>query len=189
MRFAESFESLRSIARAAVPTMMIALIFPLVGAELRAQTPFVNFGLTAADGDVIAKHLLTMADFRKLAAIHTRLAELAQRDKKVCALLDAEANSSEFAEPKSIAERVRWLESVPTIRAALQASGVTAREYVVIQLTHTTALLENTAGLVGQRIFSDPVNVNPANREFLRVHEEEITELFESITDPCSDSW
>lgn len=68
---------------------------------------------------------------------------------------------------------------------ALEASGVKARDYVVVMLTHPTAMMENFTQVTGRALYSDPGQVNFANRQFLISHEKEIGELFEPIPDPC----
>jgi hypothetical protein len=178
-------DRLNSTARTLLRTILLLLALPLVVAELRAQGAALTIGLTAADREVISQHILTMDDMRKLVSVSVRLAELARRDNKVCALIRQEASAPEAAGDRSLAARARALEAEPVTRAALQASGITARDYVVIMLTHLTAMMDNVAQVTGRSLYSDPIKVNTANRQFLISHEDEIGELFESIPDTC----
>jgi hypothetical protein len=178
--------SRHSSARTPLRAILLTLVLLLAGTELRAQEGGLTIGLTAADREVIAQHILTMDDMRKFAAVSTRFAELAQRDSKVCALIGQEERApGASADDRSIAARARALEAEPVTRAALQASGVTAREFVVIMLTYLTTTMDYMTRVTGRSLYSDPVKVNPANREFMVSRKDEIGELFESLPDPC----
>ncbi len=175
-----------ALRRAALLALAFALAFPLATAELRAQGSGVTAGLSAADRKVIAEYVLKIEDFRKLAVARAKLAELAARDRKICAHLwqqdDEELDSSGDL---SIAGRVKALEAEPALRAALEAGGLSAREYVVIMLTYVNTVAGQMAELVGVQPDADRVPVNPANRQFLASHHEEVMKLFESVSDPC----
>jgi hypothetical protein len=177
--------SLHSTARRLLRAILVTLALVLSGADLRAQGAGLTLGITAADRELLSAQTLTMEDMRKLAAVSTKFAELARRDRKVCRLIRQEAEAPDSPGDRSIAARARALEAEPVTRAALEASGVKAGDYVVIMLTHLTAMMDNFAKVTGRPLYGDPVKVNPANRQFLISHEKEIGKLFESVPDPC----
>lgn len=174
-----------STARRLLRAILLTLPLVLSGAALRAQGTGLTIGLTAADREVLEAHVLTMEDMRKYVAVSTKFAELAKRDSKVCRLIRQEAEAPDSPGDRSIAARARALEAEPVTRAALEASGVAARDYVVVMLAHLTAMLDNFTQVTGRALYGDPVKVNPANRQFLISHEKEIGKLFESVPEPC----
>lgn len=185
---AHSFHPATRILLLVIP---LALAVPFSAAELRAQDEDITIGLSAADRKVIENHLLSMEDLRKLTAVAWKVFELTKHDKDICAQVNQASEAIEdqtnrtIAARTTIAGRVRAVEADPVIRAALQASGVTSREYVVIYITNTVTAVELLARLTGQSFFEDPIKVNPANLQFLESNGEEIQRLYDSLPDPC----
>lgn len=81
----------------------------------------------------------------------------------------------------TIAGRVRAIEASPARHSVLQASGVSVREWVVIDITRTVVILE-LAGASGD----DPLEVHPANLGFFQEHLVEMDKLYKSVPSPCS---
>jgi hypothetical protein len=177
-----SAHSFHPAARTPFLVILLALItFPLSATVLRAQQTGPLTGLSAADREVIASHLLTMDDMRKVAAIMREFSEQAERDRKICGLFEQEVESIDALADLTIAGRVRAIEASPVMRTVLKASGVSAREWVVIDITRTAVIME----LVGA-FADDPLEVHPANLEFFQKHLEEMDQLYNSISSPCS---
>jgi hypothetical protein len=182
MRTAHSLHPSTSILFRAV---FLLLFLPLSGAGLRAQGTGLTLGLSAADHQTLAAHLLTMEDMRKFVAVGSQLAEVAKRDPKVCALIGQSDEDSASPGNRSIAERAKAMDAEPFVRNALRASGVTAEEYVVIMLAYVTTMADNVTRMTGRSLFAEPVPVHPGNRTFLMSHEEEIGKLMEAIPAFC----
>jgi hypothetical protein len=76
------------------------------------------------------------------------------------------------------------LDGVPAAKAAVQAAGLTSRQYVVYSL----ALMENGFAAYMPAGSKLPAGINPANVAFMRSHSAEMDKLSEEIDDPdCGD--
>jgi hypothetical protein len=178
-----SAHSLHPAARILFLVILLALALPLSATALRAQQTGPLTGLSAADRKVIASHLFTMDDMEKVVAIMREFSKQASRDRKICDLFKQEVEAIEALTDLTIAGRVRAIEASPVMRTVLQASGVSAREWVVIDITRTAAILEMV-----EAIYDDPLEVHPANVEFFQKHLDEMDRLYKSIASPCSTS-
>ena len=120
----------------------------------------------------------------KASAASRKFAELAERDRKICELIRQEREAPDSPGDLSIAARVKVLEADPAARTALEAGGFSAREYVVTTLALMTTMMDQMMRMRGQSN-ADRVEVNPANRQFMASHHEEVMKLFSSIPNPC----
>jgi hypothetical protein len=159
-----SLISSRLRARAA---QLAVLILPLAAAPLSAQSQ------SDADLKAISAYPLTMAKYKQYLDASINVANAAAKDPTV------EGRFEDFGE-KSMAEQIKVLDGVPSIRGAITAAGLTTRDYVLTQ----GALLQ--AGMAyamtkGTGMTVDSVvrkaGVSRANYEFYQKNEAEIGRL------------
>ena len=144
--------------------VLLLLALPVL-AGTRLRTP---------DEETLKAFRLTSENVRKAAAVARRLAGEVAKDpglarstqysRKHAATLDAKAKS---------------LERDARIASALRAESITAREYVMVQMTALQAGL--VAAMKAQGVQVDPADLreamNPANVEFVEKHRKEMDEL------------
>lgn len=116
---------------------------------------------------------LTEASFAKYVEATRNLAA-AQFEN--CAADDDDADAGNA----SVATMAAKLDGVPAARAAVQAAGLTSRQYVVYSL----ALMENGFAAYMPAGSKLPAGINPANVEFMRSHAAEMDKLGDEIDDP-----
>jgi hypothetical protein len=120
---------------------------------------------------------LTEAGFAKYVQA-TR--NLATAQFETCAA-DDEADD---AGATTVAQMAAKLDGVPAAKAAVQAAGLTSRQYVVFSL----ALMENGFAAYMPAGNKLPPGINPANVEFMRSHSAEMDRLGDEIDEPdCGD--
>lgn len=134
---------------------------------------------TPEDADLaeIRAVTLTEASFAKYVEA-TR--NLAAAHFENCAADDDDADAGNA----SVTTMAAKLDSVPAAKAAVQAAGLTSRQYVVYSL----ALMENGFAAYTPAGSKLPAGINPANVAFMRSHSAEMDQLSEEIDDPdCGD--
>lgn len=148
-------------------------------------------GDPASDVEELRRYRLTMDDMRKWVEAQRTMARLERagaesESGEAAPGTDAEMESEE-AEPvgdtqtlDGIAARV---ESIPEFKNAVEAAGLTAREYAVVTLAYMQAAMATAAmgmGADGDSL-ATAMKVNPANVDFIRKNETELNQLMKEV--------
>jgi hypothetical protein len=151
-------------------TAVLVLVFALLAAVCGEQA----HSATGGDADLreLSRYQLTMADVRKFEAANANLAKhpKAEQDDE-----DAEGENDN----ESLDEMAVRIESNPIARKAVEAAGLSARQYVVITMALFQASLAQYAVDQG----ADPgkiareTGVNPANIRFVKEHKAELEQM------------
>ena len=129
---------------------------------------------TGGDADLreLSRYQLTMADIRKFAAANANLAKHPKVEQDDDDAEDADDNAS-------LDEMAARIESVPVARKAVEAAGLSARQYAVI----TMALFQASLAQYAVEQGADPgkiareTGVNPANIRFVKEHKAELDQM------------
>ena len=150
-------------------TAVLVLVFALLAAVCGEQAHSANGG--DADLRELSSYQLTMADIRKFAAANANLA----KHPKV----EQDDDDAEDADNASLDEMAARIESIPVARKAVEAAGLSARQYAVITMALFQASLAQYAVDQG----ADPgkiareTGVNPANIRFVKEHKAELEQM------------
>jgi hypothetical protein len=110
-------------------TAVLVLVFALLAAVCRKQAH------AAAGGDAdlreLSRYQLTKADVRKFAAANANLAKHPKVEQDAD---DAENDDDEEGDNESLDEMAARIESIPVARKAVEAAGLSARQYAVITM-------------------------------------------------------
>jgi hypothetical protein len=151
------------VARTAHLVFLLLALPVLAGTRLR--TP---------DEEALKAFRLTSENVRKAAAVARRLAAAAATDADLAA-------STQYSGKHAVAleAKAKALERDPRIASALRAESITAREYVMVQVTALQAGL--VAAMKARGVPIDPADlreaINPANVVFVEKHRTEMEEL------------
>lgn len=150
--------------RTAVLVLVVALLAAVCGEQAHSATG------DDADLRELSRYQLTMADVRKYAAANANLAKHPTVEQD-----DDDAED----ENESLDEMAARIESIPVARKAVEAAGLSARQYVVITMALFQASLAQYAVDQG----ADPgkvageTGVNPANIRFVKEHKAELEQM------------
>ncbi len=162
-----------------IRNVVLVLMFAMLGAAFGPQVNAAGGG--DADLRELSRYVLTLADVRKYAAANANLAKhkKAEQDDEESED-DDDSNGNE-----SLDEMAARINKLPEAREAIEAAGLTARQYAVI----TMALFQASMAQFAVEQGADPAkvakdaSVNPANIRFVK---ENKTEL-EKLKSPSSD--
>ena len=149
---------------------MLVLVFALLAAVCGNQAHSAGGG--DADLRELSRYQLTMADVRKFEAANANLAKHPKPEQDDDDAEDENAN-------ESLDEMAARIESNPIARTAVEAAGLSARQYVVITMALFQASLAQYAVDQG----ADPgkiareTGVNPANIRFVKEHKAELEQM------------
>lgn len=152
-----------------------AVALSLLMALLAVFAPDVHSAPNDADLRELSRYELTMSDFRKYAAA---TASLAKHVKTQDEYADEEL-VDDVADAESLDDMAARIGRTPETRKAIESSGLTVRQYMVISM----ALLQATFAQYAVDQGADPAKVakdagvNPANLEFVKEHRAEIEKL------------
>jgi hypothetical protein len=149
----------------------------LLGAALLVAGPQ---GTCAQDADTaeIQRYTLTEAGLAKYSQATKKLAAL-PRDPAAC------SDEGDGSGSQSIDQMAAKLGAVPGAKAAVQAAGMSLREYVVFSMS----LFQNglTAWALDQPGGKLPQGVSKANVDFVRKHDAQLKQLQGLNPDGCDD--
>ena len=153
-------------------TAVLVLVFALLAAVCGEQAR----SATSGDADLreLSRYQLTMADVRKFAAANANLAKHPKVEQG-----DDDAEAEDEGDNESLDEMAARIESNPVARKAVEAAGLSARQYVVITMALFQASLAQYAVDQG----ADPgkvageTGVNPANIRFVKEHKAELEQM------------
>jgi hypothetical protein len=146
---------------------------------LLAPASAVAQEFSESDTREIASYVLNETKLEKYAEASRSLAEITDQ-------LPGNCDDEEGA--KSLDEMGARLDAVPAVRAAIEAAGMTSRDYVVF----TLSLFQNgmAAWVLSQPGGTLPPDTSMANVEFYRSHEVTLQELGGlAQADDCEDSY
>ena len=145
--------------------------------EVSADVPDVAGGSTAANADLreLSRYQLTMADVNKWAAAIQNMKRLLDQHPEWASEDDKHGSSGD----QSLDEIEANLEAVPPLRKAVEDAGLNAREYAVITFALMQASMGRYAVQQGANAdsFARAAGIHPANLQFAKEHEAEITRL------------
>ena len=154
--------------RTAVLVLVLALLAAVCGEQAHS----------AAGGDAdlreLSRYQLTMADVRKFAAANANLAKQPKVEQS-----DDDAEAEDEGDNESLDDMAARIESNPIARKAVEAAGLSARQYVVI----TMALFQASLAQYAVEQGADPgkvageTGVNPANIRFVKEHKAELEQM------------
>ena len=155
-------------SRTVVLVLMLALLAAVLGQQAHSAT--------GGDADLreLARYQLTMADVRKYAAANANLAKHPKAEQE-----DENAEDDEADDDESLDEMAARIEKIPEARKAIEAAGLTARQFAVITMALFQASLAQYAIDQG----ADPAKiaretgVNPANIRFVKEHKAELEQM------------
>jgi len=134
----------------------------------------------AASGDAdlreLSRYELTMADVRKFAAANAALAKHPKAEQNDDEEEDEDESSND---DESLDEMAARIGRIPEARNAIEAAGLTVRQYAVI----TMALFQAAFAQYAVEQGADPAKVardagvNPANLRFVKEHKAELEKL------------
>jgi hypothetical protein len=153
-------------------TAVLVLVFALLAAVCGEQA----HSATRGDADLreLSRYQLTMADVRKFAAANANLAKQPKVEQS-----DDDAEAEDEGDNESLDDMAARIESNPIARKAVEAAGLSARQYVVITMALFQASLAQYAVDQG----ADPgkvageTGVNPANIRFVKEHKAELEQM------------
>lgn len=127
--------------------------------------------LTVAERQELAGYRLTMDNIRKAAAAGAKLNVL-ESDPRIKAVMESQ-------EATSITDAIKKLNALPEARAAVEGSGLTAKDFLftAVQLGYTAAAvrLQAMGGEAAKATAKIPTS--PQNMEFYAAHKAEIEPL------------
>ncbi len=129
-----------------------------------------------ADLRELSRYELTMADVRKFAAAN---AALAKHPKAEQSDDEDEGEDESSNDDESLDEMAARIGRIPEARKAIEAAGLTVRQYAVI----TMALFQSAFAQYAVEQGADPAKVardagvNPANLRFVKEHKAELEKL------------
>ncbi len=150
---------------------VLALVFALLAAVL-AQ-PVQAAGGGDADLRELSRYTLTMADIRRYAAANANLAKQPKAEE------DEDSEDDESSDNESLDQMAARIAKMPEARKAIEAAGLTPRQYAVI----TMALFQASMAQFAVEQGADPAkvardaSVNPANIRFVKEHKAELEKL------------
>ena len=150
-------------------TAVLVLVFALLAAVCGEQAHSANGG--DADLRELSSYQLTMADIRKFAAANANLA----KHPKV----EQDDDDAEDADNASLDEMAARIESIPVARKAVEAAGLSARQYAVITMALFQASFAQYAveqGADAGKVARE-AGVNPANIRFVKEHKAELEQM------------
>lgn len=124
--------------------------FLVLAAAALACLPGTGRAQSTSDEQAIAAYKLTMPAMRKAGQATERMLELLLRDDGLAKELETLAQEEGAGEEQGIADIVAAYDKVPKLKGAITGSGLSVREFVVMQLAMMQAAL-----VVG---FQDPDN-------------------------------
>jgi hypothetical protein len=124
-----------------------------------------------------ADHRLTRPDVERFAEASKQLRLLAERDPGPMRRLRAREGA---ARSTSLEETTARLDGEPAVREAIESAGLTTREYALITVTLSEAILVQQALAQGS-IDRPPPGVSEENLEFVRTHRDEISRLLAEV--------
>ena len=151
-------------------TAVLVLVFALLAAVCGEQA----HSATGGDADLreLSRYQLTMADVRKFEAANANLAKHPKEEQD-------DDDAEDEGDNESLDEMAARIESNPIARKAVEAAGLSARQYVVI----TMALLQASLAQYAVEQGADPgkiareTGVNPANIRFVKEHKAELEQM------------
>ena len=129
-----------------------------------------------ADLRELSRYELTMADVRKFAAANAALAKHPKAEQNDD---EEEAEDESSNDDESLDEMAARIGRIPEARNAIEAAGLTVRQYAVI----TMALFQAAFAQYAVEQGADPAKVardagvNPANLRFVKEHKAELEKL------------
>jgi hypothetical protein len=137
--------------------------------------------MTPAERQELAGYRLTMDNIKKAAAAGAKLNAL-EKDPKVKAVMESQ-------EATSLADAIQKLNGLPEARAAVEGSGLTAKDFMltIIQLGYTAGAvkLQAMGGEAAEAVAKLPTS--PQNMEFYAAHKAEIEPLEADLRSSNSD--
>ena len=144
-------------------------------AAIVAAGVLVHSGAQAqtADAQEISRYALTEAGLAKYSQAARNLAALPGFAEDAC------KEDEDTSNPESIAELAAQLDAMPGARGAVQAAGMTSREYVVFMMALLQGAMAGWA--LDQPGGKLPAGISQANVDFVKSHEAELRAL-ESVS-------
>jgi hypothetical protein len=132
-----------------------------------------SYAAPSGDADLreLSRYTLTMADVQKYAAANANLAKNPKTEEN-------EDDDSE-SDKESLDEMAARIGRIPEARKALEAAGLTPRQYAVITMALFQAVFAQYAveqGADPAKVARD-AGVNPANLRFVKEHKAELDKL------------
>jgi hypothetical protein len=155
-----------------VRNVLLVLMFALVVAVFGQQAQAAGGG--DADLRELSRYTLTMADIRKYAAANAILAKHKKAEQE-----DEESEDDDDNGNESLDEMAARINKMPEARKAIEAAGLTSRQYAVI----TMALFQASMAQFAVEQGADPAkvardaSVNPANIKFVKENKAELEKL------------
>ena len=155
-------------ARNVVLVLMFAMLAAAFGPQAQAA------GGSDADLRELSRYTLTLADVRKYAAANANLAKHPKAGQE-----DEDSEDDDDNGNESLDEMAARINEMPEARKAIEAAGLTARQYAVI----TMALFQASMAQFAVEQGADPAkvardaSVNPANIRFVKENKAELEKL------------
>ncbi len=154
------------------------LWLPFLATALLAPAFSTAQEFSESDTREIASYVLNEAGLEKYAEATRSLGEITDQ---------LPGNCDDEEDAQSLDEMGARLDAIPAVRAAIEAAGMTGRDYVVFSLS----LFQNgmAAWVLSQPGGTLPPDTSMANVEFFRAHEATLQELGSlAQADDCEDS-
>lgn len=150
---------------------LLVLMFALLAAMFGPQAHAAGGG--DADLRELSRYTLTMADIRKYAAANANLAKHPKAEE------NEDGEDDEDSDNESLDVMAARIAKIPEARKAIEAAGLTPRQYAVI----TMALFQASMAQFAVEQGADPAkvardaSVNPANIRFVKENKAELEKL------------
>lgn len=150
-----------------------------LGMAAIAATAVAAGAQSTSDEQAIADYTLTMPAMRKAGTATERMLELVLRDEGLARELETLAQEEDEGDEQTLADIVAAYDRMPKLKGAITGTGLTVREFVVMQLAMMQAAIvvgfqdpENT----GKEI-TIPDGVSKANVAFVRANWNELQRM------------
>ena len=154
-----------------VRNVLLVLMFALVALAFGQKAHAAGGG--DADLRELSRYTLTMADIRKYAAANANLAKLPKAEE------NEDSEDDEDSDNESLDQMAARIGKMPEARKAIEAAGLSPRQFAVI----TMALFQASMAQFAVEQGADPAkvakdaSVNPANIRFVKENKAELEKL------------
>jgi hypothetical protein len=146
----------------------LALAVLLAPAALQAQ------GTQSADDVALRGYTLTMANMEKLRQTMLNLKSYMMAHQDDTTSMEPEGDDSNV----TLAEQIRRVDAISPLKHAILEAGFTPRDYVMTSMTYMQAAMQAAvAKTLHGKPMKIPSNMNPANVDFMTIHQAEIAKL------------
>lgn len=153
--------------------LSVTIVMALLPSRLSAQTIAQEINQEQAE---LRQYRLTMPKIRQMAAATLAFAKEVESNPALAKKLKENTDP----EPRTLADLVARIDKEPRLAAAVQAAGLTSREYATLTLCYYPAMFAYSAKKQGA-IKELPKDILPDNVKLIESNEAELTRLNQEL--------